>query len=84
MAALVSKQKIVLSSLRSKGQQEATCTCPVGASAVLTSLNRLKLQLDTAVSKFLKKKKTTTTWKNILLLKLPGPYSTGRLLCSNN
>ena len=57
MAALVSKQKIVLSSLRSKGQQEATCTCPVGASAVLTSLNRLKLQLDKAVSKFLKKKK---------------------------
>lgn len=56
MAALASKQKIVLSPLRSKGQQEATCTCPVGASEVLTSLNWLKLQLDRAVSKFLQKK----------------------------
>lgn len=40
--------------LTSKGHGADTSACPVGGSVVLTNLNRVELQLDTADSKFLK------------------------------
>ena len=54
MSALACSEGGVWGPLMFKGHQVDTDTCPVGGSVVLTTLNHLKLKLDTADSKFLR------------------------------
>ena len=54
MSALACSEGGIWGPLMFKGHQVDTDTCPVGGSVVLTTLNHLKLKLDTADSECLK------------------------------